>query len=560
MYGGTVTQYGLTIGLFFSSLGVGSYLAQHFDENQHENFFRTQVYLALAAPLGFLLIIWLNTTELPTVIPSLAVQIVARSPVVVIGILSGFELPLLLSMVKSEYGDSAPSPQWVNKISNTIDTIGYTTLSAVFHTNREGKEYDTYSTVLAMDYLGGLGGSLIFVFILYPEIGLIPSIFVLALLNCITALLFSIRFTDRSWGLFQSEDRVIITHERATIFAACLLLTTVYAGAAVGHQTVNDQMTEYYMESLIEQEHPDDTIETDITSQYTTKHQQVVQYEREWVGDSENKMFAQESETCMRLDSAIQLCESWAESYHNGLVDVPMTMFENSSETDVLLVGGGDWIAVNHLSKYGVTVDQVDLDGEFMNNTKSNNFTRQYHEDAYEYENLTTHQKDIYTYLQNTDKEYDLILLDLPGAKSDDLLHLYSVEFYGMLEAHLSDKGVVTTWAYSEYIYGVHSKPYMNSVEAAGFEYMAEYHAYSDYNNDGSQQIGERFLIFAPDNNRPEITPTEGTKYVQKYSSQYSQADWERTPTYNDIQTNSIFHPNYDLIINDRVRARQEDY
>jgi hypothetical protein len=39
MYGGTVTQYGLTIGIFFSSLGIGSYIAKQFDETRPENVF-----------------------------------------------------------------------------------------------------------------------------------------------------------------------------------------------------------------------------------------------------------------------------------------------------------------------------------------------------------------------------------------------------------------------------------------------------------------------------------------------------------------------------------------
>jgi spermidine synthase len=43
IYGGTVTQYGLTIGLFFSSLGIGSFFVRHFADAQHSNFFRTEV-------------------------------------------------------------------------------------------------------------------------------------------------------------------------------------------------------------------------------------------------------------------------------------------------------------------------------------------------------------------------------------------------------------------------------------------------------------------------------------------------------------------------------------
>ena len=555
MYGGTVTQYGLTIGLFFSSLGVGSFLVRHFDDAQHANLFRTEVYLALAAPVGFLFILWLNTAALPQALPNGVVQVAARLPVVVVGVLSGFELPLLLSMVQSEAGSTSP-PGWIERLGRTVENSSYRVLSILFHTDRESTEYDTYSTVLAMDYLGGLFGALVYVFVLYPRLGLIPSVFVLALLNGLAALLFVFRFSDR-WELINTDNRVIRTHEHRAVLVACLLLTAVYAGVAVQHQAVDDELTGYYMESLIEDEHPQDTVSASITDQYTTRHQQVVGYERSWNGESRNQLFSGASDTCLRLDSAIQLCDSWADSYHHGLVDVPMTMYENSTKTEVLLVGGGDWIAANYLREHNVSVDQVDLDGEFMNRTKDSEFLERYHNDAYEYDHLTVYRQDIYTYLQQTDREYDLILLDLPGAKSDELLHLYSVEFYSMLADRLSDDGLVVTWGYSGYTYGPHNKAYMNTVGEAGFEHRLAYYAYNDPDADGTDQLGERFFMFSPDRPRSTITPANGTAYVRNHSEQYRAADWSETPRYAGIEPNSVFDPNYDLIVETKVKKEK---
>ncbi len=57
VFGGSVTQYGLTIGLFFSSLGLGSFLSGRLETDPESNFFRVETYLAVVAPLGFLLVI-----------------------------------------------------------------------------------------------------------------------------------------------------------------------------------------------------------------------------------------------------------------------------------------------------------------------------------------------------------------------------------------------------------------------------------------------------------------------------------------------------------------------
>jgi spermidine synthase len=556
IYGGTVTQYGLTIGLFFSSLGIGSFFVRHFADAQHSNFFRTEVYLALTAPVGFLFILWVNTAAVPQIFPNGIIQVAARLPVVAVGVLSGFELPLLLSMVQSETGRSASLPNWITRLGQIVENGTYRVLSAAFQTDRESTEYDTYSTVLAMDYLGGLLGALVYVFVLYPRLGLIPSVFVLALLNCLAAVLFVAQFSGR-WRRSGTDNPSISFREQRAVLMACLLLTAVYGGIAVQHHTVDDELTGYYMESLIEDDHPEDTVSASITDQYTTRHQQVVRYERSWNGESENQLFAGESDTCLRQDSAIQLCDSWADSYHHGLVDVPMTMYENSTETEVLLVGGGDWIAANYLRDHNVSVDQVDIDREFMNRAKHSKFLEQYHDNAYEYDNLTVYDQDIYTYLQNNDRKYDIILLDLPGAKNDDLLPLYSVEFYSMLADRLTDHGTVVTWGYSGYTYGPHHKAYTNTVREAGFDHRMEYYAYNDPDADGTDQLGERFFIFAPRDPRSTITPANGTDYVRTHGERYRAADWSETPRYVGVEPNSVFDPNYDLIVNTRVK--QED-
>lgn len=557
MYGGAVVQYGLTIGLFFSSLGVGSYLATHFDETTHENFFRTEVYLASVAPVGFLFILWLNTVDLPTAVPSVVVQTTARVPVVLVGILSGFELPLLLSMVAAEYGRDTTLPSSIQSVVTATTSLSYRVVALFFRTSRSSERYSTYSTVLAMDYLGGLGGALIYVFVLYPDLGLIPSVFFLALFNCVAALLFVVRFSSRPWGLFPDEDRVIITRERRLTMLVCVLLTTGYLAVCVHHPRVDDELTSYYVEGLIEQEYPQDTIDATITTQETTQYQHVVRYTREWRGDSTNQLFAGNVETCLRLDTAIQLCDSWVNSYHSALVDVPMTMYANGTATEVLLVGGGDWIAVDHLREHNVDVDQVDLDGEFMDSTRNSSYLQQYHNNAYEYENLSSHRTDIYTYLQDTNETYDLILLDLPGARTEASLNLYSTEFYALLRTHLADRGVVVTWAYSKYAYPEHHKAYINTVAAAGFEQYMGYWAHADYNRDGDTQRGERFLILAPDARRSSVQPRLGTSYVQRYSSYYADRPWRPISTYRGVRPNSVFHPNYDIILKQRTQAAE---
>jgi spermidine synthase len=553
MYGGTVTQYVITVGLYFFSLGIGSALSDDLSSGRSSNFFRTELYLAAAAPAGFVLIVALNSVTLPTWIPHAFDWILARLPVIVVGFLSGFELPLLTRMIGEIESDSIHLlPSSMRSLFDWLYTGGQWCLSRLWHIETGDGTRSGLSVVLAIDYIGGLFGAVIYARVLYPQLGLVPTIFVLALLNALAALAFVVRFSDRSWGILANESShsisALVSHESRVLVAVCLLLTIGYAGAVVNHEQVDHQITELYLEHGIETEYQADTMDIEITYQETTKYQHIVRYRRTWVGNGSNPYFTGSTETCLRLGSAVQLCESWADSYHNGLVDVPMSMYEHSPETDVLVIGGGDWIAINHLRKYNVSIDHVDIDPQFMQHAKQAPFLRKWHDDAYTYSRLNTTVGDGYAYLRQTNQKYDIILLDIPGATDDDLLKLYSIEFYQALRNHLEDDGVVVTWAYSGNVYPQHHKAYVNTVRAAGFTQYVPYWAWEDIDSDGQTERVERFYILAPEERAP-LRFLQETVYVRTYSERYSDLQWWPVPHYDGVRINSIFHPNYDIII-----------
>jgi spermidine synthase len=494
VFGGTVVRYSITIGLFLFSLGIGALLFNYLDVDRRD-FFRVEVALAVVGPLGLVYVILLNTAVVPRpwtggIDPLLAdvVLVLSHVPIVLVGVLSGLEVPFLATMVETERS--------------------------------------AFSEVLGIDYVGSLAGTVVWALVLYPSMGIIAAVFLLGLLNAVVAVAFHLRFGRGS--------RVLL--------AACLLVVAAYGGVLLVDDRVEDSLTRTYLESEIESEYDEGMVEVGVRERFTTRYQDVVLYDR-------NRQRFGREETCLRLDMHLQLCDSWVESYHSGLVDVPMSAIDDPRNASVLLVGGGDWIAIDHLREYGVQVDHVDLDGEFMEYAKDDPFFEQYHDDAYEYERLDTTVADAYDYLRRSQQRYDAVFLDLPGARSDDMLPLYSEEFYTLLRQHLTDRGFVATWSYSRYAFPRHHKAYMNTVGAAGFEHYLSYRTLDNLSSDPGREIAEGFYLLSPEP-RPELHPNRSkSAYVRRLSDRFAERRWRSVPYYDGVRVNSVFHPNYAVIV-----------
>jgi len=571
-YGGTVLRYSITIGLYLFSMGIGAFLSAHLGDAE-SNFLRTEVYLAFVGPAGAAFVVALNSfPDVTLTVGRFALKepltlALSHVPILLVGLLSGFEIPLLNELVdhREETLFAALGGVYPRKIGRHV-------LGTFFELSEpEGR---SFSEVLGVDYLGSLAGTVVYALFLYPRYGLVVSVLVLGLLNALAALTFA------GWAargpVARGGDRSLSLARWRGVILAGLLLTGAYGGLVANAGAVDRTVTGAYMADQIESEYQPGTADVTVESFERTAYQRITTYQRDVAGHAS-------TETCLRLDQAIQLCDSWVDSYHAGLVDVPLSAFVTDSGAvsaaagadgapgrdsaapsaegpfseaasgndsfEVLLVGGGDYIAVDHLREYDVSVDQVDIDGEFLNYSRSDSRFSGYHDDAYRYDRLNTTVGDAYTYLRGTDKRYDLILLDVPGARSDDSLALYSTEFYTLLGQHLSDRGVVATWVYSKYWFPQHHKAYVNTLREAGFDRYLPYSVYNDLDDDEEYERGEQFYLIS---DGPQPVPNVSrarSDYLDRMAEHYERLSWRAIPSYRGVEPNSVFDPNYDVIV-----------
>ncbi|MCB0331796.1 MAG: hypothetical protein KDD70_19140 [Bdellovibrionales bacterium] len=141
--GNTVLRYSVTIGLYMMSMGIGALFAKKRILEQPLLSLQTvELLLSVLGSLSLSLLFFIHALGIEGILFSF----VAHALIVVIGVLTGLELPLLFAVSKQIRGS---------------------------HRN----------IILGIDYLGGFAGTLLFAFYLYPSLGLFASTFLVAAFN-----------------------------------------------------------------------------------------------------------------------------------------------------------------------------------------------------------------------------------------------------------------------------------------------------------------------------------------------------------------------------------------
>jgi spermidine synthase len=158
--GNTVLRYSVTIGLYMMSLGIGSMIAEgRFVKRPVTSLILVETLLTLVGGSSVVLLFFMNALG----VPPLVLSVIAHTLIIVIGVLSGFEIPLLISLK-----------------------------------NFEAKNKD--NAIIGVNYLGAFLGTIVFAFVLYPFVGLVPTAFMVAFMNAIVGvlLLTQAKYVDES--------------------------------------------------------------------------------------------------------------------------------------------------------------------------------------------------------------------------------------------------------------------------------------------------------------------------------------------------------------------------
>lgn len=270
--------------------------------------------------------------------------------------------------------------------------------------------------VLSLDYIGALFGSVAFPLLLLPTLGLITSSFAIGLINV------SIAFLNAIW----LRDHV--RHPGRMIWMTIGVFVLLVALTMSASRITSFAQHHLYFDRVVWEKQ--------------TQYQSLAVTNKWPSGDL--RLF---------IDGHLQFAESDEHRYHEALVHPAMSWESATPPTTVLVLGGGDGMAVREVLKYpSVTaVDLVDLDPDMTWLGKDFAPVRALNKDSLHAPEVTIFNEDAFLFVQRTQKTYDRIIIDFPDPHNEVISKLYSQEFYALVKQHLSSDGVVVSQSTSPF-------------------------------------------------------------------------------------------------------------
>ena len=321
------------------------------------------------------------------------------------------------------------------------------------------------SSVLESDYYGALAGGLLFAFFALPYLGLTYTPIALGVINFIVASILLWKFRH----LIHYKRSLTVTFWSITSF----FLIFVFMVKPI---ILFSEQKKYKDKIVFEEQ---------------TSYQKIVI--TKWKDDF--WLFINGKEQFSTFDE---------DKYHEPLVHIPLALSKQMK--NILLLGGGDGLAVREILKYdkvqNVTV--VDLDPAMTEIAKHNPIITKINKNSMVDIRVEVINQDGFIFLENCNKFYDLIIVDLPDPSSINLARLYSNEFYTMCKHRLRKYGILVTQATSP-VYSVKSYVcIINTIEAAGFSVLP-YHNHIPTLGDWGWCLGVKKEVATLDQLKKEI-------------------------------------------------------
>ncbi|HRP70368.1 MAG TPA: polyamine aminopropyltransferase, partial [Turneriella sp.] len=307
---------------------------------------------------------------------------------------------------------------------------------------------DLVARVLSLDYVGGLVAAISFpLLLLRPEVGLVRASLLAGVVNVVVAF-FAIY-------IFQKQIRLRAQLLKASAVLLLLIGALVYSKPLQGF--LDDEL------------HADPVVYSK-----QSNYQKIV-------------MTSWHEHFSLFLNNNLQFNSFDEYRYHESLVHAPVQMYldhqmqanTKNKKINVLVMGGGDGLAIRELLRYENIehIDLVDIDPAMTDLAKNHIWLKRLNHNAFSDTRVTIHNEDAFIYLQKPKKLYDVVILDFPDPGNFSIGKLYSDIFFYRLKNVLADGAVGVTQSTSPFVARASFWCIYNTIASTGYHALP-YHVY----------------------------------------------------------------------------------
>lgn len=259
--------------------------------------------------------------------------------------------------------------------------------------------------VLTFDYIGALIASLMFPIFLVPKLGLVRTSLVFGILNAGVAL----------WGTWLL--RPVIRGQVAGLRGRAAVIITLLVVGVIKANSIT---------TLVE----DNLFADDVVYSRDTPYQRIVITR----GKPGFQLF---------LNGNLQFSSADEYRYHEALVHPAMVA--NGHARRVLVLGGGDGLALRELLRYPAveSATLVDLDPDMTSLSDRFPPLGELNKHSFKDPRVRVVNRDAMIWIEEIDELFDVVIVDFPDPNTYALGKLYTTRFYRLLKQRLAPDGVV---------------------------------------------------------------------------------------------------------------------
>lgn len=295
---------------------------------------------------------------------------------------------------------------------------------------------DLVSKVLTFDYVGALAASLLFPLLLVPHLGLIRTGFLFGLFNAGVAVALIMMLPGRRL--------------RGELVAALIVIAALLAGFVASERIERTAEVAAYGDPIIYAR--------------ATPYQRIV-------------VTKHADDLRLYLNGNLQFSSRDEYRYHEALVHPAMSRVPRPR--DVLVLGGGDGLAVREILKYPAvrSVTLVDLDPEMTALFTHSGMLAGLNRGSLTSPKVHVVNADAFRWLRANRRRFDAVFVDFPDPTSFSVGKLYTVSFYRELARAMAPYAVASVQSTSPLVAPNAYWTVSTTLEAAGLRTRG-YHAY----------------------------------------------------------------------------------